>query len=67
MASTTKIMTAIIALEKGDLNQVVTVKQDAADEVKKNNGSSAQLVIGDQIRLRDLLYGLMLPSGDDRC
>lgn len=65
MASTTKIMTAIIALEKGDLNQIVTIKQDALDEVKKNNGSTANLVVGDQISLRDLLYGLMLPSGDD--
>src|SRR5207237_5352722 len=65
MASTTKIMTAIIAIEKGDLNQEVTIQQDAVDEVKKNNGSSAQLVVGDKIRLKDLLYGLMLPSGDD--
>jgi D-alanyl-D-alanine carboxypeptidase (penicillin-binding protein 5/6) len=65
MASTTKIMTAIITLEKGDLNQLVTVPQAAADEVKKNLGSSAQLVPGDKIRVLDLLYGLMLPSGDD--
>src|ERR1700730_2495958 len=65
MASTTKIMTAIIAIEKGDPNMVITVKQDALDEVSKNIGSSAQLVVGDKIRLIDLLYGLMLPSGDD--
>src|ERR1700730_17165815 len=65
MASTTKIMTAIIAIEKADLNQIVTIKQDALDEVKKYNGSSAQLVVGDQIRMKDLLYALMLPSGDD--
>jgi serine-type D-Ala-D-Ala carboxypeptidase (penicillin-binding protein 5/6) len=65
MASTTKIMTAILAIEKGDLNMIVTVKQDAPDEVTRNNGSSAQLVVGDKIRLLDLLYGLMLPSGDD--
>ncbi len=65
MASTTKIMTAIIAIEKGDPNMIVTIKQDALDEVRKNNGSSAQLVVGDKIRLLDLLYGLMLPSGDD--
>ena len=65
MASTTKIMTAIIAIEKGNLDQEVTVQQDAVDEVKKNNGSSAQLVAGDKILLKDLLYGLMLPSGDD--
>ncbi len=65
MASTTKIMTALLAIQKGKPDQIVTVQQDAVDEVKKNNGSSAQLVVGDQIRLGDLLYGLMLPSGDD--
>ncbi len=65
MASTTKIMTAIIAIQKGNLDQIVTVRRDAFDEVQKHNGSSANLVVGDQIRLKDLLYGLMLPSGDD--
>ncbi|HZR42626.1 MAG TPA: serine hydrolase [Ktedonobacteraceae bacterium] len=65
MASTTKIMTALITLEKADLDQMVIIKQDAVDEVRKNQGSSAQLVVGDHIRLKDLLYGLMLPSGDD--
>ncbi len=65
MASTTKIMTALLAIRKGNLDQIVTVQQDAVDEVKKNDGSSAQLVVSDQIRLGDLLYGLMLPSGDD--
>src|SRR5947209_3185558 len=65
MASTTKIMTAIIAIQTGNLNQLITIHQDAIDEVKNNGGSSAQLVVGDQVRLKDLLYGLMLPSGDD--
>jgi len=65
MASTTKIMTALLAIQKGKPDQIVTVQQDAVDEVKKNYGRSAQLVVGDQIRLGDLLYGLMLPSGDD--
>ncbi len=65
MASTTKIMTAIIAIQTADLSQVVTIRQDAINEVQKYNGSSANLVVGDQIRLEDLLYGLMLPSGDD--
>jgi len=65
MASTTKIMTALIAIQTADLGQIVTIHQDAIDEVKKHNGSSAYLVVGDQIRLEDLLYGLMLPSGDD--
>lgn len=65
MASTTKIMATLLALQTANLNQLVTVQQDAIDEVKQHNGSTAQLVVGDQIRLKDLLYGLMLPSGDD--
>jgi serine-type D-Ala-D-Ala carboxypeptidase (penicillin-binding protein 5/6) len=65
MASTTKIMTALIAIQSGKLDQMVTIGQDASDEVTQNNGSSAQLVVGDRITLQDLLYGLMLPSGDD--
>ncbi len=65
MASTTKIMTAVIAIETTDLDQLVPIHQDAFDEVTQNQGSSAQLVPGDQIPLKDLLYGLLLPSGDD--
>ncbi len=65
MASTTKIMTAVIAIETADLDQLVPIHQDAVDEVTQNQGSSAQLVPGDQIPLRYLLYGLLLPSGDD--
>ncbi len=65
MASTTKIMTALIAIQSGKLNQVVTVGQDAVNEVIQNGGSGANLVVDDQIRLQDLLYGMMLPSGDD--
>ncbi|MDQ2907388.1 MAG: D-alanyl-D-alanine carboxypeptidase [Chloroflexota bacterium] len=65
MASTTKIMTALIAIQAADLNQVITIHQDAIDEVLLNGGSSARLVVGDQIALKDLLYGLLLPSGDD--
>ncbi len=65
MASTTKIMTALIAIQAGDLNSLVTIHQDAVNEVILNDGSSANLHLGDQLTLRDLLYGLMLPSGDD--
>src|SRR5215469_6002005 len=65
MASTTKIMTAIIAIETADPDQLVTVRQDAYNEVQQNNGSSAFLVVGDKIPLKYLLYGLLLPSGDD--
>ncbi|MEO7021993.1 MAG: D-alanyl-D-alanine carboxypeptidase family protein [Ktedonobacteraceae bacterium] len=65
MASTTKIMTALIAIQSGKLDQIITVGQDAYDEVHNNGGSGAQLVVGNKIKLQDLLYGLMLPSGDD--
>jgi D-alanyl-D-alanine carboxypeptidase (penicillin-binding protein 5/6) len=65
MASTTKIMTALIAIQTGNLDQLVTIHQDAYDEVWLHDGSSAGLVVGDQLPLKDLLYGLMLPSGDD--
>ncbi|MBO0793584.1 MAG: D-alanyl-D-alanine carboxypeptidase, partial [Ktedonobacteraceae bacterium] len=65
MASTTKIMTALIAIQRADLNQPVVVNQDAVDEVKNNMGSSAQLATGDTLTMHDMLYGLLLPSGDD--
>src|SRR5256886_13598525 len=63
MASTTKIMTAVIALQTGNLDQVITVQQDAINEAIKNDGSSAQLKVGDKLTLRALLYALLLPSG----
>lgn len=65
MASTTKIMTAVIAIQTANLDTLVTVHQDAVNEVNNNGGSSANLRAGEQLTLRDLLYGLLLPSGDD--
>ncbi len=65
MASITKIMTAVIAIQTGNLNQGIPIKQDAIDEVTLHNGSSAMLQVGDVVSLKDLLYGLLLPSGDD--
>ncbi len=64
MASTTKIMTALIAIESGKLDQPVTVTQAELDQVPAD-ASSAYLVVGETFTLRQLLYGLMLPSGDD--
>src|SRR5207244_11884676 len=49
----------------GNLNQIVTTQQDAINEVILNDGSSAKLHVGDKFTIKDLLYGLMLPSGDD--
>lgn len=63
MASTTKIMTALIAIQSGKLDQIITVGQDAVDQNKI--GSSAYLRVGAKISLKNLLYGMMLPSGDD--
>src|SRR5579863_734844 len=48
-----------------DLNMMITVHQDAINEWMNNDGSNAQLHLGDQISLKDLLYALLLPSGDD--
>lgn len=61
MASTTKIMTAIIIVEDCDLNEVLTVPKEAAGV----EGSSIYLKAGEEIDVRDLLYGLMLRSGND--
>ena len=64
MASTTKIMTALIAIQSGRLDQPVTVTQGELDQVPAD-ASSANLVVGETLTLKQLLYGLMLPSGDD--
>lgn len=62
-ASLTKIMTALIALERGYLGDVVKVSEAAAYEA----GSAMGLVPGARYTLEDLLYGAMLPSGNDAC
>jgi D-alanyl-D-alanine carboxypeptidase len=64
IASTTKIMTSIVAIEKGNLDQGVTVERSDLDQVPPG-ASIARLVVGDYFRLHTLLYGLMLPSGTD--
>lgn len=61
IASTTKIMTCIIALENKNLDTIVKV----GDEVLKAYGSAIYLSLNEEITLRDLLYGLMLRSGND--
>lgn len=65
MASTTKIMTALIAIQTGDLDQEIVVKEDAYLHVIQEGSSNAGLAVGEQFTLRELLYGLMLPSGGD--
>lgn len=61
MASTTKIMTAIVTLENCDLNQIVTISKKSAG----TGGSRLGLKTDDKITMNDLLYGLMLKSGND--
>ncbi len=62
MASTTKIMTALLVLEAGeDLDRLVTVAPEAAG----TEGSSMHLAAGEKLSVRDLLYGLMMVSGND--
>jgi len=61
MASTTKIMTAILALESGRLGDVVTVSEYAS----LMEGSGIDLEAGEQKTLEELVYGLILRSGND--
>lgn len=61
MASTTKIMTAIVVLENISLDHTVEVSKKAAG----TGGSRLGLKTGDKLTIRDLLYGLMLRSGND--
>lgn len=61
MASTTKIMTAIIVIENCNLNDTIEISKKAAS----TGGSRLGLKAGDKITIKDLLYGLMLVSGND--
>lgn len=61
MASTTKIMTSLIAISYGNLDEKVTVSGNAA----KINGCEIGYKKGEEVSLRELLYGLMLQSGND--
>lgn len=61
IASTTKIMTAIIAIEQGDLNEKIII----GNEILKMYGTNIYIEVGEKIKLIDLLYGLLLRSGND--
>ena len=62
-ASTTKVMTALLAIKYGNLDDVVTVTEDAV--ITESGATLAHIEPGDRITLGQLLYGLMLPSGND--
>lgn len=61
IASISKIMTAIVAIENGNLNDTVVI----GDEILKSYGSGIYIKQGEEITLESLLYGLMLRSGND--
>ncbi len=61
IASITKIMTAVIAIESGKMNKTVKV----TDKVLEAYGSAIYLSIGEKMKLEDIVYGLMMQSGND--
>lgn len=61
MASTTKIMTALVAIENSSLDEIVTI----SEEMTNIEGSSAYLKVGEKITMEELLYALMLASAND--
>ena len=61
IASITKIMTAIVTIEYGNLKEEVVV----GEEVLKAYGSAIYIEVGEKSTLKDLLYGLMLRSGNE--
>ena len=62
-ASTTKVMTALVALKYGNLSDEITVPEESV--ISEAGASLAGLNPGDKLTLDELLYGLMLPSGND--
>ena len=61
IASITKILTAITAIEYGNLEDIVKID----DSILKSYGSGIYVQVGEELTLDDLLYGLMLRSGND--
>lgn len=61
IASTTKIMTALVVINNANLDEVITIDQS----VLRSFGSGIYVEVGEEISIRDLLYGLMLRSGND--
>jgi len=63
-ASMTKIMTAALALDNLTTDQILTVSQTAMDATTPNS-TLMGLVVGEEISVSEILYGLLLPSGND--
>ena len=64
-ASTTKIMTVMLAIELCELDEMVTVSSYAVNSITDADATMLGLDVGEEIRLEDLLYGTMLRSGND--
>lgn len=64
-ASTTKILTALVAMEEADLSDTVTVSKNACSTSFAWDEQTCGIKEGDKISLKDLLYGLLLYSGND--
>ncbi|MCO5994996.1 D-alanyl-D-alanine carboxypeptidase family protein [Actinoallomurus rhizosphaericola] len=65
IGSMTKVMTALVVIRAGNLDRTVTIKKSYVDHVKNNDASTAGLKTGDKLTVRQLLSGMMLPSGCD--
>lgn len=65
IASITKVMTALVVINAGDLDRTITVPQEIIAYGTKYGGSNAGLVPGEVLTARQLLYAMMLPSGCD--
>jgi D-alanyl-D-alanine carboxypeptidase len=67
MLSTTKLMTALLAMEHGNLDQNITINAQMANDVNNLAADSSLMGVkkGETYTLRDLLYGAMLASGND--
>lgn len=65
-ASLTKIMTCMLALEHGNLDDILTVSETALQNLSEY-GSTAGLMEGEQISLRELLYCIMVSSANEGC
>ena len=65
VASITKVMTAFVVIRAGHLDRAITIPSAVIGYVRVHNASSAGLRPGDKLTARQLLYGLLLPSGAD--
>ena len=65
-ASLTKVMTCLLALENGNLDDVITVSSSAMENLHAD-GSSAGLIVGEELSLENLLYCVMVSSANEAC